>query len=50
LSPSLLKRFNSGGISTMMTLYEPQAVLIAKDGRTVTDRTEIERDQSLVCR
>src|SRR5215813_13995022 len=35
----------------MMTLYEPEAVLIAKDGRTVTDRTEIaaelERDLSL---
>jgi ketosteroid isomerase-like protein len=49
--PSLLERFNSGKVSAMMTLYEPQAVLIAKDGRTVTDHTEIaaelERDLSL---
>ena len=48
---TLLERFNSGKVSAMMTLYEPQAVLIAKDGRTVTDRTEIaaelERDLSL---
>jgi ketosteroid isomerase-like protein len=48
---SLLERFNSGKVSAMMTLYDPQAVLIAKDGRTVTDRTEIaaelERDLRL---
>jgi ketosteroid isomerase-like protein len=48
---SLLERFNSGKISELMTLYDPEAVLIAKDGRTVTDRTEIaaelRRDQSL---
>jgi ketosteroid isomerase-like protein len=35
----------------MMTLYEPEAVFIARDGRTVTDHTEIaaelERDISL---
>ncbi|GAA4568778.1 hypothetical protein [Planotetraspora kaengkrachanensis] len=35
----------------MMTLYDPEAAFIAKDGRTVTDRTEIaaelERDISL---
>ena len=49
--PSLLKRFNSGKIEAMMALYAPEAVFIAKDGRTVTDRTEIaaelERDLSL---
>jgi ketosteroid isomerase-like protein len=48
---SLLERFNSGKVSAMMTVYGPEAVLIAKDGRTVTDRTEIaaelERDLSL---
>ena len=48
---SLLERFNSGKVSAMMTLYDPEAVLIAKDGRTVTDRAEIaaelERDLSL---
>jgi ketosteroid isomerase-like protein len=48
---SLLERFNSGKVSAMMTLYEPGAVFIARDGRTVTDRTEIaaelQRDLSL---
>ncbi|MGW5361962.1 YybH family protein [Actinopolymorpha pittospori] len=48
--PSLVERFNSGKVSEMMTLYEG-AVLIADDGRTVTDRAEIaaelERDLSL---
>ena len=48
---SLLERFNSGKVSAMMTLYAPEAVFIAKDGRTITDHTEIaaelERDLSL---
>ncbi|GAA4260811.1 hypothetical protein GCM10022255_090960 [Dactylosporangium darangshiense] len=48
---SLLERFNSGKVSAMMIGYEPEAVFIAKDGRTVTDHTEIaaelERDLSL---
>ena len=48
--PSLIERFNSGKVSAMMTLYEG-AVLIADDGRTVTDRAEIaaelERDLNL---
>ena len=47
---SLVERFNSGKVSAMETLYEG-AVLIADDGHTVTDRTEIaaelERDLSL---
>ena len=38
---SLLERFNSGKISAMMGLYAPEAVFIAKDGRTITDRKEI---------
>src|SRR5262245_50252538 len=38
--PSLIERFNSGKVSAMDTLYEG-AVLIADDGRTVTDRAEI---------
>ncbi|MEU7873780.1 DUF4440 domain-containing protein [Dactylosporangium sp. NPDC049140] len=41
--PSLVERFNSGRVSEMMTLYEG-AVLISDDGRTVTDRTEIEAE------
>src|SRR5215472_14415947 len=48
--PSLIERFNSGKFSAMETLYEG-AVVIADDGRTVTDRAEIaaelERDLSL---
>jgi ketosteroid isomerase-like protein len=48
--PSLVERFNSGKISEMMALYEG-AVLVADDGRTVTDRAEIaaelEHDLSL---
>jgi hypothetical protein len=36
---SLLERFNSGKVSAMMGLYAPEAVLIAKDGRTITDHT-----------
>jgi ketosteroid isomerase-like protein len=48
---TLLERFNSGKVSAMMGLYAPEAVLIAKDGRTITDHTEIaaelERDLSL---
>jgi ketosteroid isomerase-like protein len=51
MAAALLERFNSGEVSAMMTLYEPEAVLIAKDGRTVTDHTEIaaelKRDLSL---
>jgi ketosteroid isomerase-like protein len=51
MAASLRERFNSGKVSAMMTLYEPEAVLIAKDGRTVTDHSEIaaelERDLSL---
>ena len=49
--PSLIERFNSGKISAMMGLYDSEAVLIADDGRTVTDRAEIaaafERDLRL---
>jgi len=48
---SLIERFNSGKVSAMMGLYDSEAVLIADDGRTVTDRAEIagelERDLSL---
>jgi ketosteroid isomerase-like protein len=51
MAAALLERFNSGEVSAMMTLYEPEAVLIAKDGRTVTDHTaiaaELKRDLSL---
>ena len=49
--PSLIERFNSGTVEAMMALYAPEAVFIAKDGKTITDRTEIaaqfQRDMSL---
>ena len=38
--PSPLKRFNSGKIEAMMALYAPEAVFVANDGRTITDRAE----------
>ena len=48
---ALLERFNSGKVAAMMSLYAPEAVFIAKDGRTITDHTEIaaelERDLKL---
>jgi ketosteroid isomerase-like protein len=51
MAAALLERFNSGKVGAMMALYEPEAVLIAKDGRTITDHAEIaaelERDLSL---
>jgi hypothetical protein len=51
---ALLERFNSGKVSAMMGLYAPEAVFIAKDGRTITDHTEIaaelERDPNSACR
>lgn len=39
--PSLVERFASGQVDAMMELYDPRAVFIANDGRTMTDHTEI---------
>src|SRR5690242_6708883 len=51
MAATLVERFNSGKVSAMMGLYAPEAVLIAKDGRTITDHAEIaaelERDLEL---
>ncbi|SCL39428.1 Ketosteroid isomerase homolog [Micromonospora rhizosphaerae] len=48
---SLVERFNSGKVSAMMAQFEPGVVFVARDGRPVTDPTEIaaelERDISL---
>ena len=48
---SLLERFNSGKVSAMLAHFEPGAVFVARDGRAITDPTEIaaelERDMSL---
>jgi ketosteroid isomerase-like protein len=49
--PSLVERFNAGKIDAMMALYAPEAIYVAKDGRTIRERTEIaaqiQRDISL---
>ena len=45
LIPSLIERFNSGNVEPMMALCAPEAVFIAKDGGTVTDRSEISTDR-----
>ena len=49
--PSLVERFNSGKVEAMMSLYAPEAVFIANNGRTIRDRSEIaaqfQRDMSL---
>jgi ketosteroid isomerase-like protein len=51
MAASLLERFNSGKVGEMMALYEPEAVLIKKDGQPVTGHAgiaaELERDLSL---
>ena len=48
---SLVERFNSGKVSAVMAQFEPGVVFVARDGRPVTDPTEIaaelERDISL---
>jgi len=49
--PSLVERFNARNVEAMMALYAPEAVFVANDGRTVTDRAEMaaqfQRDMSL---
>ena len=48
---TLVERFNSGKVGAMMGIYAPEAVFIARDGRTITDHAEIaaelERDLKL---
>ena len=48
---ALRERFNSGKVSEMIPLYEPEAVLIKNDGQPVSGHTEIaaelERDLRL---
>jgi uncharacterized protein (TIGR02246 family) len=38
--PSLVERFNSRNLDAMLELYAPEAVFVANDGRTITDRNE----------
>src|SRR5215469_16175896 len=51
MATALLERFSSGKVSAMMALYEPDAVLITKDGQTISGHTGIaavlERDLRL---
>jgi ketosteroid isomerase-like protein len=44
MAAALRERFNSGKVSAMMPLYEPEAVLIKNDGRPVTGHAEIAAD------
>ena len=48
---TLLERFNSGKVAAMMSMYAPEAVLIAKDGQTISGHAgiaaELERDLKL---
>src|SRR5512144_1890443 len=49
--PSLVERFNSRNLDAMMAIYSPEAVFVAMDGRTITDRSEFaalfQRDMNL---
>ncbi|MBV8684782.1 MAG: nuclear transport factor 2 family protein [Caulobacteraceae bacterium] len=51
MAATLVERFNSGKVSAMMDMYAPEAILIAKDGRTITGHAviaaELERDLKL---
>jgi ketosteroid isomerase-like protein len=51
MAAALRERFNSGKVSEMMALYEPEVVLIKKDGQPVTGHAgiaaELERDLRL---
>jgi ketosteroid isomerase-like protein len=41
---ALVERFNSGKVSDLMPLYEPEVVLVKPDGRTVTGHAEMAAD------
>ena len=43
---TLRERFNTGKVSAMMGLYAPEAVFIAKDGRTITDHRDRRRTRA----
>ena len=49
--PSLVERFNARDLDAMMELYSSEAVFVANDGRTITDRSEFaalfQRDMNL---
>jgi ketosteroid isomerase-like protein len=39
--PSLIERFKSGRVSEVMALFEPKAVFVANNGRTIPGHAEI---------
>jgi len=39
--PSLIERFNSGRVTAMMELHDPESVFVENDGSTMTDRAAI---------
>jgi uncharacterized protein (TIGR02246 family) len=39
--PSLVERFNTGNVDTMLSLYEPDAILVMQDGQTVKGHSAI---------
>src|SRR5262249_61953311 len=41
---ALVERFNSGKVSELMPLYEPEVVLVKPDGRTVTGLADMAAD------
>jgi ketosteroid isomerase-like protein len=41
IAAALVARFNSGKADVMLEMYDPEAVFISSDGRTVTDQAEI---------
>jgi len=41
--PSLIERFNSGQVSAMMALHDPESVFVENDGSSLTDRAAIAR-------
>jgi ketosteroid isomerase-like protein len=44
MAAALRERFNSGKVSEMLPLYEPEAVLVKPDGRPIVGHTEIGAD------
>ncbi|HJP65821.1 MAG TPA: nuclear transport factor 2 family protein [Actinomycetota bacterium] len=48
--PALVERFNSGKVSELMPLYEPEVMLVKPDGRTLTGHAEMAADLELLLR
>jgi ketosteroid isomerase-like protein len=44
ITDSLLRKFNSGKVEAMMSLYDPAAVFVADDGTVVTDHNDIAKE------